>query len=144
MYCTWEAAPLGWMWLVSCPGLLAPLWVRSFIWRDSRGVWRCCGDWKWKHCSRRLNEHDHPLHIMTAAHTLMLCTSIRQALANWNRVIRYSGTQEGHCTLFPRQSYKRVNGFLKKKAPLCLRQRPLKTITLTQAYICSRLDLCDH
>lgn len=40
MYCTWEAAPLGWMWLVSCPGLLAPLWVRSFICRDSRGVWR--------------------------------------------------------------------------------------------------------
>lgn len=75
MYCTWEAAPLGWMWLVSCPGLLAPLWVRSFIWRDSRGVWRCCGDWKWKHCSRRLNEHDHPLHIMTAAHTLMFWTA---------------------------------------------------------------------
>ncbi len=78
-YCTWEAAPLGWMWLVSCPSLLTPLWVRPFIWGDSREVWKWSYEALWwhveKHCSRRLNEHDHPLRIMTAAHTLMLWTA---------------------------------------------------------------------
>lgn len=55
MYCTWEAAPQGWMWLVSCPGLLAPLWVGSFICTESRGVWRGFCEALWwhvgKHCS---------------------------------------------------------------------------------------------
>lgn len=35
--CTWEAASLGRMRMVG--GLLAPLWVWSFICRDSRGLW---------------------------------------------------------------------------------------------------------
>lgn len=42
-------------------------------------LWRCCYEALWWHagkrCSRRPNEHDHPLHIMTAAHTLMLWTA---------------------------------------------------------------------
>lgn len=41
-YCTWKAAPSGRMWLVTSPRLLAPLRVWSFIWGDSREVWKSC------------------------------------------------------------------------------------------------------
>lgn len=60
---TWEAAPVGQMWLVRRPGLPAPLGVRPFIWGDSRRLLRCfCEAPSWwrvgKHSSRRLNKHD--------------------------------------------------------------------------------------
>lgn len=146
------------MWLVCCPRLFAPLWVWSFICRDSRGVRSCCYEAPWwcggKHCSGRLNEHDRPLRIVTAACILMLlnCTLCNvegggprrdTALSRepnpsvWHlpTEMEWSGTWDPGRSLHLGQWFKKNQFGLQN-----FKRRPLKTINLIQAYICSRRD----